>query len=320
MRHTDNQIRFFVFSVCAFILGYVGLLMAQEGAIPQMVQDLRQAAEQCIAQRDFGCAAQQYEAIISTFPDTPYAFEALYDAAVTYIKKMGNMETADTAIQKLISDYGEYPQISTCLRRLATVYVSENRPVEGKQLCRLALTKEVKPQDAVLLQRDMAIAHVQLGEYNDAEAVIGKMIADYPDSPEIGRGLRKIASAYFKANQSRKAKELCQTALRDWPGHPEAIFTQRDLVINCIRLNEFDQADIFTENLIADYSDHKELGNCIGRIASYYFTPKKPDMAEKLCLMALTHWPDHSEVIKTKCTLASALIKQRKFEHRRIRL
>lgn len=311
-----RHIRFSFFIIPWLFCGiFPAFLVAEESIIPQQVIDCRQATEQCIAEQNYAGACENYQAIIKAFPGTDYAFDSLYQLAVLHIKKRGDNEAADEVVQTLLSDYSGHREIGSCTRRIATAYLSEHQPAPAKQLSEMALIAWPNHLDKVLVQRNLAIAHVQLGEYAEAEAATARLLADYYTNPETSKGIRKIAYAYFKSNQFTQAKELCQTALSNWPDHAEAIFTRRDLVINHIRLGEYAEAEAATEKLLASYPDHVEIGNCIGRIASYYFDPHKPDKAKALCQLALSNWPEHADAGKTRCTLVSSFVKLGELEH-----
>jgi tetratricopeptide (TPR) repeat protein len=223
-----------------FLFFHTFLLFAD---VPQQIIEWQQTAEQCIAANDYAGARRHYQKIIDAYPKTDYALSALHQIAVLEIES-------------------------------------------GKES----------------------------GKYDAAEAAIGKILTDYSGYSGTCKSIRKIAYAYFKANQYDRSKELCRLVLMNWPNHMESMFARRDLAINHIRLGEYDQADVETARLGVDFSNNSEAGDCIGLIASYYFTPKKPEKAKELCLLALSRWPNHSKSARTLYVLASSLIKLGEFE------
>jgi len=110
---------------------------------------------------------------------------------------------------------------------------------------------------SALAQCNLAIAHIKLGEYTEAQASTEKFFSNYPYDQGTGKKVRQIAYAYFKANQFSTAKALCQTAISSWPNDSKTILIKRDLVINNIRLGGYDEAAALTNQLILDHEEEK---------------------------------------------------------------
>ena len=263
--------------------------------------------------------AEKYDKARSLCQEAIYRWPNHEDAILTKrdlvidlirIKEYG---AAEAVTDELIRDYPDHAEICKCICKIASCFGS-NKPETTKELCQLALTNWPEHSEKVNTQWLLACSLIQLEEFEEAEDIISPLLANYSDDPKTGDYIRKIASGYFNAGMYEKASSLCQEALYVWPNIEEAIFIKTDFVINLIRLSEYEQARMLTDELIADYFDHPELGNCISKIASYYFAPKMPGTTKELCQAVLTNWPEHSEKVKTHWLLACSLVKLKEFE------
>jgi tetratricopeptide (TPR) repeat protein len=282
----------------ACLLFFVSFLFAQE-KIPQQVLDWQQAGEQCKRQNNYECACAAHQNIVDTCPQTEYAFLSLYHLALLHIK-YGNNTLADEAIQNLLSNYAEYEELDTRIRRIAASYLDVNQPSRAKQLCQTRLLDCQNRTETVNLLQVLAMAQIQLREYLETEPIIHLIIDDYNDEMEAYKSIRKIATAYYDVNQLTKSKELYQLALAAWPKHPEEILTLSKLVMNFIRLRDYASAEDATVLLLSQYQGQmgnnsvqpKTAAHFIQKIAAYYLEYDRPAQAKWVYEWLLEQIPD----------------------------
>lgn len=282
----------FLLMVCLVFMS--SFIFAQE-EIPKQVLDWQQAAEQCKKQNNYECACANHQNIVDAFPQTEYAFRSWYHLALLNIK-YGNDTSAVEAIQHLLSDYADHKEIDTRIRRIAASYLDVNQPSRAKQLCQTQLADCQNRAETVILLSVLAIAHIQLGEYSETEPIIDQLTDDYNDEKEAYKSIRKIATAYYDANQFTKAKEVCQLALSTWPNHPEEILTLSDLVMNDIRLRDYTGAEDATAILLSKYQG--QMGNnsiqqkTVQKVADSYLIFNRPLQAWQIYEWLLQQNPD----------------------------
>lgn len=266
-----------------------------QGEIPPQVLDWQQAAEQYTRQNDYVGACANHRNIVETFPQTEYAFRSWYHLALLNIK-YGNDTLADEAIQHLLSDYANYEEIDTRLRRIAASCLDVDQPARARQICQTQLLNCQNRTEAVIMLSVLAIAQIQLREYSEIDSIVHKITNGYSDETEACKSIRKIATACFDANQFTKAKELCQLALSTWPDHPEEIFILSDLVKNDIRLRDYPGAEDATALLLSKYQG--QMGNnsvqqkTVQKIADFYLDFNRPLQARQIYEWLLRQDPD----------------------------
>ncbi|MCE5186375.1 MAG: hypothetical protein LLF76_09645 [Planctomycetaceae bacterium] len=275
--------------ICLCFFASVSIVFSQEESIPHQVKEWQQAGEQCKRQGNYDCACANHQNIVDSYPQTDYAFQSLYHLALLHIK-YGNNTLADQAIQNLLSDYAGHEEIDTRIRRIAASYLDVNQPSQARQLCQTQLLNCQNRAEAAAMLSVLAIAQIQLGEYAESESISHKIIDEYNDEAEAWKSIRNIATAYFAASQFTKAKELCHLSLSTWPNHPEEIFTLSDLVMNDIRLRDYNGAENATALLLSRYrglqmdnkSSKTKVARLVQKIADAYLEFNLPLQARQI--------------------------------------
>ena len=184
----------------------------------------------------------------------------------------------------------------------------------NKQICKISfmvvalvtifLSTEVglalpKSSPAFLLNEAKGIIWEE--NYTNAQAAIEKLLANYPDHPDIVKVMGDIAYSYRGKKEYDRAIELYQHILSKYPSHNRAIWIQSGLAKSYLLQNENTKADAAVKKLLSNYSDHPDIVNVIVNLAGYCYKYKRTtDRAMELYQYILSNYPLHDWVRQSR--------------------
>ena len=261
-------------------------LLANYSDHPEIVEVIWDLAE--------GSIIESYQHIVSNNPSHDLAVWAQHGIAQCYIRRKEYIK-AQAAIEKLLTDCSDHPDIGKkVISNIAYVYRTQKEYDRLIALYQYILSKYPSHNLAVQAQAGLARCYVEKKDDSKAEAAVEKLLSNYSDHPDIVRWIGRLADSYYK-KKTDKAIELYQHILSKYPLHNWAVRAQSGLAICYIRKNEDVKAVAAIKKLLANYSDHPDIAECIGAVAGSYRS-KKYDRAVELYQYILSKYPSHDWV------------------------
>ena len=167
--------------------------------------------------RDAGDNSGAYSVLTAALVVNPDSVDLLYDVAMV-AEKLDRLEEVETRLSKLIE---LKPDNAQALNALGYTLVDRTtRTAEGLKLIEQALA--LSPGDPYILD-SMGWAQFRMGNYDDAEKVLRRALADRSD-PEIAAHLGEVLWA--KGERAR-AKDIWQSQLKQTPDNTMLLETVR---------------------------------------------------------------------------------------------
>ena len=245
------------FQVFALVILFAGTLtaFAEDPNIPQQVLDLQEAAKQCMDEKDYACAKEKYQQILSIYPGDIWSQYGLVKVAIL-TKDSG---TAESEIAKLFSDYSGHPQIAERVRCIADDYFNANHYAEAEQLCRRAITNWPDSPQRAWLQYRLARSLIRLGDISGSKTATETLLSACSGCPRIAGRVRRIADEYFNTEHYAEAEQLYRTAITNWPDSQERAWSQHGLARSLIQLGDISGSKTATETLLSACSGHPQI-------------------------------------------------------------
>ena len=162
-------------------------------------------------------ADQLYQYVLETWPDPAGGLWAQTQSAISHIRA-ANIEDANKAVAKLISDYSDSSEIGKCLNQIGTSYLGANEYTRALELHEhvIANCPAWQRQTAMWARQGLAVCHIWLGNDEQPAAQVDKLIADYKDLWNVGSPVFVIGEAYYNKAWAYEKQGSDAEARRDF--------------------------------------------------------------------------------------------------------
>ncbi len=242
-----------------------------------------------------------YQQIIQQYPDSPYAGKAqvgISETKVWSLIESGNDTAAQTALDGLIADFPDAPDLPAVLYDIAKAYEESRKYEQAKNICQQIIHQCPDSPYAGIAQVGIPMMNVLflIDSGNDAEAkaVIDKLTADFTGHSDLPAVLYYIAKRYGVSGKYKEAESIYQDIVTDSPGTYYALHSQRRLVCLYISVGNDAAAQAALDSLIADFSEHSDLLEVLYGIAGKYESSRKYDEAKSIYQQITRRYADSS--------------------------
>jgi TolA-binding protein len=111
---------------------------------------------------------------------------------------------------------------------------------------------------------------IQSGDYSGADLATNKLIADCANSPGVNEAVHQIALKYQEVKNYQKEIELSRLVIKNWPDSERTIWSQMDIVMSYVALNDEKAAQAEVKTLLSSYKDDPNLPLSLNIIGGWY--------------------------------------------------
>ena len=218
------------------------------------------AAVENVAQEylEFGSTQKAYEKfkyILEHWPGSGRAVWAKTGMVMSRVRAM-DFEEAEAELWELLDKYSMDKELPAGMHEIVEEYRNVGAYDTGRELFGWLLENCQQGDKTMLeLQVGVALQSIKLRELDKADAAVAKLIADYNDNANLGKGLFQIAEEHFYANNYLKTIELLELIESDYA---ESEFPAKSdlayVLATCYgRVDEFDKAIAYYKKTIEEY-------------------------------------------------------------------
>jgi outer membrane protein assembly factor BamD len=224
-----------------------------------------------------------YQQIVQQYPDSQWARKAGFGisktAALSLIKSK-KYDEAKLAVDKLAGDYAGNPDLPTALYWLAgefkwskcfedanAVYQQVEEKYPGNPWAERAKLGVVRTEIFSLINSQ---------DYNEAEAAVDKMVADFKGHPDLPETLYWIADRYrWSNNHFKEANDIYQHIIKNYPGSSYANKAKLGIstmgILSLIVAQDYNGAQMALDKVVADFNGHPLLTEAVFQIGNEYY-------------------------------------------------
>ncbi|MBW8042151.1 MAG: tetratricopeptide repeat protein [Planctomycetes bacterium] len=236
-------------------------------------------------------ACEIYQYVVSNWPADEHGMWSQMGLVISNIN-LGNNDIAETAFEKLRTDYSENGHISRAVCLVADAYRRLEKDEDARNRYQYALKNWPDAEFALWSQMGLAISSIRFSDSNTADLAADKLRADFSEDERIPIAVCMVADEYRKFNKFEKAREYYQYVVSNWPDAEHALWSQMGLAISNIQLADYDSAQVIANKLRADFSDDERMSRAGCLIADEYRRIKKHEKACELYQYVVDSWPD----------------------------
>jgi len=246
---------------------------------PNLAKMIYALANNCWYASQYRQAQQLFKYIADNMPDSGLAFRAQAWVVGSDIR-LWNFIAAKEGINTLITDFAENPELTGVIYQLANEYWYVQEYEDARRLYQRVL--EGKPDSSIAMRAKAWIAGADLmaGNYAAGQEGIDKLIAEFPEHPQLLWTLNKMGQECESSYQNpllkyEKAKSLYQMVIKQYPNSAEAskaqLYMRRADVLLLAYLENYAASEAAFDGLIADFNDHPDLPSVISEIGYRYY-------------------------------------------------
>jgi len=150
------------------------------------------------------------------------------------------------------------------------------------------------------------IALIESGKYEEADADVNRLIADFEPSEAKGQAIYQIAGAYKGAKKYTKAIELWRNAIANQPKAGYAVWCQMEVAWVNIAIGNYNEAQAEVAKLASDYKDDPNLPWTLNIIADHYTWVSKYEQAKEVYQQVIQKDPNNPYAGKARMGIARA--------------
>jgi len=258
----------------------VSLSMAQEEAVPELVQD---------------------------------NIESRCEAIITAIRLQDGQVTLGS-VNKLLADYADDPQIVKVIDDIAYQYRQYQQYEAAIELYGYILQYYPDSTEAIGAQVRMGKSYLKLGDYQAAGEAVNNLLSDFSQDDQIAERAYEIAQECCIYRQYFSARQGYQYIIANKPDSEYASRALGGLIKVNLCLADEDAAGKLFDKLLADYAGDLHVVEAIDDVASQYRSLRRYDEAIGLYKYILENYPDDSGAIRTQMRLVKTYVCQRQDE------
>jgi tetratricopeptide (TPR) repeat protein len=297
-------------------------LLAEFSGQPTLPKEIYQIVDEYAMAGKYDKADQIYQHVLDNWPEAEQdGLEHIGVAEINVLSliESGNDTAAKEALDSLIGDFNEHPNLAWTLDGIAGRYEKFLKHNEARSIYRKIATDFNETDYALTAQKKLAILEIKAGDEVAAQAALDILIADfneYHDSPEavfvVGEQYYNWAFQCEKAKLSAKATDKFQKAIAVWQRiitdlssssiTPQAYY----MSARCYeRIGKYENAIDYYSIVVDNWPDYEFawnaqflIGRCFDKLARAG-TISKVDAApliREACEKLITNYPDSMAV------------------------
>jgi TolA-binding protein len=236
-----------------------------------------------VKQKEIDNIVDLYQHFLSKYPSDPQIMWAQSGLAICYIILQNKDMKAEAAVEKLLADFSDHPEIANAVTGIANWYLRRRKIDNAIKLYQYISSKYPSDPQATWAQSGLARCYILQNEDVKAEAAIEKLLVDYTNHPYIAKGINAIANKY-RNKKTDRAIELYQHILSKYPTSYWAMWAQSGLAKCYILQNEDTKAKAAVEKLFQNCTDHPDIDKCVKTIGQFRFMGKTNIINQKYVL------------------------------------
>ena len=296
-----------IFLISSIILLFAGITHPVFADVSSQFKE----AEDNVKNTNYAEAEKIYRQIVTDYPGTVTALQAQEKLACLYVTS-GNEPEAQAALEKLKANFFDFPQqelVATAITHVADTYREIGKHQKACEIYTYVVGNWPRAEHGMWSQMGLVIANSCTGNEDGAEVAYAKLCADYSGQQHISRAVCLIADNYCKLEKHKKASELYQYALTNWPNAPFTLWSKMGLAISSIRLREFEDANSIVDKLKTDFAKDERMSVAACQIADEYRKSNKHEKAASLYQYVVNNHPGSEHSLWSQMGLAISNIR-----------
>ncbi len=241
-------------------------------------------------------AKAMYQYILESFPKDENALWSQMGLAILGISP-SQEEDANPDLEILLKNFVGDQRIAQAACFVADAYRATGLVETARALYDFADALQPTAESAVWSKMGMAIADIQMGQYEEAKAATAELLASSQWGEQTANAACQIADAWRKKGDYAQARSVYRRVVEERPDAEHALWSQMGMVISDLALKNEPNAAIGIQDLLRKHSKDNRIANASCQIADLYQKGGDHAMARALYTYVVSAWPQEEHAI-----------------------
>jgi tetratricopeptide (TPR) repeat protein len=238
------------------------------------------------------------QAIIRDHPSTDHALKAQKKLVILYIL-MERQDDAQTALDKMVADFGSHPDLPVDLYGIARQHRTAGNNEKAKSIEQLIAERwpdSVYAKTPLHIPKAEIFSHIRWKKYRKAQMAIDELIADYSGHAYLPGILYDIAGRYKQAGKYTAARSIYSQIVQRYPDHWRARKARLRLanieILSLVDSGAAQQALAAIDRLIVDFPGESDLPDLLYEVAGKFKAKEQYQQARDVYQRITQQYPD----------------------------
>ncbi|MHC4109747.1 MAG: tetratricopeptide repeat protein [Planctomycetota bacterium] len=275
-------------------------LLAEFSGQPTLSKEIYQIVDGYAMAGRYDKADQIYQHVLDNWPEAEQAgLEHIGVAEINVLSliESGNDTAAKEALDSLIADFNEHPDLAWTLDGIAGRYEKVQKYDDARSIYQKIVTDHNETDYAFTAQKKLAILEITVGDDVAAQVALDTLIADFNDHPALPETVFEIGEQYYyKAFDDHKkcikvkfeenlykAKDIWERIVAQWP-ESKSIGLKHAQYFTAVcyrRFGEYEKALSHYQKVVDNWPDYQYawsaqylIGSCYEKLRYYNSLPE----------------------------------------------
>ena len=265
-------------------------LLAEFSGQPTLPKEIYQIVDEYARAGEYDKADLLYQHVLDNWPEAEQAgLEHIGVAEINVLSliESGNDAEAKEALDSLIADFNEHPDLAWTLDGIAGRYEKVQKYDEARSIYQKIVTDYNETDYALTAQKKLAILEITVGDDIAAQAALDILIADFNEHLNLPEAVFVVGEQYYnevfrykKEDLDIEAKENFRKAIVVWdriitdlPPSPTIPEAYNFMAVCYVRLDEYEVAIKYYQMVLDNWPDYQnacyiqfQIGRCYERL------------------------------------------------------
>jgi len=217
-------------------------------------------------------------------------------------------------LEELLSRYQEHKLLSTAVTHVGDAYRKAGRHERACEVYRDAIAAWPQDEHAMWSQMGLTISYASLGNNAAAQSAFALLRSQYTGQKHISRAVCLVGDHYRKLQNHKRACELYEDVLANWPDAEFALWSRMGLAISRIRQRDGAAAKAAVERLRADFPQDERIPVAMCMAADEYRAVGQYEEACELYQRVVSSYPQAEHALWSQMNLAVSNIRLGRYD------
>lgn len=231
---------------------------------------------------DYDDAIGYYQTLVRFAPKSEPAVAARATVADIYHHRLGDLQAAIDAYQKLVIDFPNHPETRRAQLQIANAYFQLRSYEQARTEAELVINRWPKSDEAAQARFQIANSYYVQARFPQAIATYERLLEEKPNPSLVALVLFELGNCFQELNQSERALAYYFACL---PDHPDPLMVQRRIqrlrerLIHTRPIAQIELPDYLRERLAASRASGFLSAPEASGVMEQTFTPVRPVLA-----------------------------------------
>ncbi len=248
-------------------------------------------------------AREIYQYILDNFPGNEYEVWALGGLATASLK-LGDTEAGNAAADRLVAEFAEDSNMPFLANDVGTAYVRCQDYGRAQQFFTRVLSGEPPADQKIWATAGMAKAKAGSGQYAEAQSLVQQLLGEFKGDEQLAEQLNDIALSFKQAGREDDAQAVYGLLVENYPSSTTVrrlqFATLSSQIESLIKAEKTQEAQAAVSTMITAFANSPDIARTLYSIACKYEDIRCQEEAGSLYSKIISDYSHSEEAAKSE--------------------